>query len=344
MKITKKQLRRIIRETGRSEHGAEASGMLKSYNAGYRDAFRSPGRKRVGSNREYKRGYEKGLEDAKRGVRPPDDDNPGRGRMREADGSTKKYDDDSALKGDQSKLPDGLQKGIIDKTVEDREEQEEKAKEDKNESIMRITKRQLKRMIRESLEEETDLYVVIGNAGRGRQAMWPKSARPGVYSKTEAEAIAKEQNKDSRMMGGSIHYHAQPLSRDLLGGRYGVQPGNEAYIGLEELIQDYESGGLLSDEESYERGFYEGKTALTKQQLRKIIKEEKAKILEQDIPGQESPELRQAAADLGSLMAGQPPTAHAVAKALKDRYPGAAADLLAAYNKAQQWIDVEWMD
>jgi len=43
----------------------------------------------------------------------------------EADGSTEKYDDDSALKGNQSKLPDGLQKGIIDKTVEDREEQEE---------------------------------------------------------------------------------------------------------------------------------------------------------------------------------------------------------------------------
>ena len=38
--------------------------------------------------------------------------------------ATKQYDDDSALKGDQSKLPDGLQKGIIDKTVEDREEAE----------------------------------------------------------------------------------------------------------------------------------------------------------------------------------------------------------------------------
>ena len=53
--------------------------------------------------------------------------------MREADGSTKKYDDDSALKGNQSKLPDGLQKGIIDKTVEDREEQEEEDREEKNE-------------------------------------------------------------------------------------------------------------------------------------------------------------------------------------------------------------------
>jgi hypothetical protein len=39
---------------------------------------------------------------------------------------TKKYDDDSALKGKQSELPDELQKGIIDKTVEDREEDEKK--------------------------------------------------------------------------------------------------------------------------------------------------------------------------------------------------------------------------
>ena len=138
MKITKRQLRRIIRESswGRSEHDAEASGMVASYRQGYRDAFRSPGRRKVGANREYKRGYEKGLEDAKRGVRPPDDDNPGRGRMREADGSTKKYDDDSALKGGQSKLPDGLQKGIIDKTVEDREEHEEEDRGEKNEGTV----------------------------------------------------------------------------------------------------------------------------------------------------------------------------------------------------------------
>ena len=69
--------------------------------------------------------------------------------MAEAEGSTKKYDDDSALKGGQSKLPDGLQKGIIDKAVEDREEHDEEEKEERNESV-RITKRQLKKIIREA--------------------------------------------------------------------------------------------------------------------------------------------------------------------------------------------------
>jgi len=54
----------------------------------------------------------------------------------EADGSTEKYDDDSALRGGQSKLHDKLQKAIIDKTVEDREEHEEEDREEKNEGTV----------------------------------------------------------------------------------------------------------------------------------------------------------------------------------------------------------------
>jgi hypothetical protein len=71
--------------------------------------------------------------------------------IREEAKSTKKYDDDSALKGDQDELPDALQKGIIDKTVDEREEEEKK-----DESLMRITKRQLRAIIREAVEEILD--------------------------------------------------------------------------------------------------------------------------------------------------------------------------------------------
>lgn len=60
----------------------------------------------------------------------------------EAAKSTEKYDDDSALKGDQDELPDELQKGIIDKAVEDREE--------KNESI-RFTRSQLRKIMMEEI-------------------------------------------------------------------------------------------------------------------------------------------------------------------------------------------------
>jgi len=71
----------------------------------------------------------------------------------EAEGSTKKYDDDSALRGKQSTLPDSLQRGIIDKSVEDREEREEEEGEEKNESV-RITRHQLRRIIKEELLNE----------------------------------------------------------------------------------------------------------------------------------------------------------------------------------------------
>lgn len=61
----------------------------------------------------------------------------------EAAKSTKKYDDDSALSGDQDELPDALQKGIIDKAVEDKE---------KNESMIRVTRKQFIQMLREEME------------------------------------------------------------------------------------------------------------------------------------------------------------------------------------------------
>ena len=108
---------------------------------------------------------------------------------------------------------------------------------------MKISKKQLRKIIRESLEEE-NLYVVIGNAGRGRQTMWPRSAEPGVYSKTEAESIAAEQNKDSRIIGGRIHFHVQPLNQAT---EY-VNPGQEAHIGLINLLADH---GLGDDSDDY---------------------------------------------------------------------------------------------
>jgi hypothetical protein len=58
----------------------------------------------------------------------------------EDEGSTVKYNADPALKGDQTTLPDKLQKGIIDKADK---------KKSKNENKMKITKRQLRRIVKE---------------------------------------------------------------------------------------------------------------------------------------------------------------------------------------------------
>jgi len=76
--------------------------------------------------------------------------------IREAEGSTKKYDDDSALRGKQSTLPDALQRGIIDKTVENREEHEEEERKERNESA-RVTRRQLRRIIREEVTQGSSI-------------------------------------------------------------------------------------------------------------------------------------------------------------------------------------------
>jgi len=77
MKVSKRQLRRIIREVGRSEHDAEASGMAAAYNRGYNDAYRGPGFKARGGL-EYQREYRQGVADDEQGKPPPGDFQPAR--------------------------------------------------------------------------------------------------------------------------------------------------------------------------------------------------------------------------------------------------------------------------
>jgi len=67
----------------------------------------------------------------------------------EAAKSTKKYDDDSALKGDQDELPDKLQKGIIDKAKKKNEMDEY---DEMDESMIRVTRKQFIKMLREEME------------------------------------------------------------------------------------------------------------------------------------------------------------------------------------------------
>ncbi len=79
---------------------------------------------------------------------------------------------------------------------------------------MKITRRQLRSLIKEAMGDIMsfqDLYVVIGNAGRGRQNLWPSSDDPEALPKEEAEKIA--QGLNSKQRGGymQIHYHAKSI-------------------------------------------------------------------------------------------------------------------------------------
>ena len=101
---------------------------------------------------------------------------------------------------------------------------------------MKITKRQLRKIIKEAMSGQEGLYVVIGNAGRGRQTLWPKSESPETFTNAEAEKIAKDLN--SHQGGGymQIHYHVKPLSD---APDY-ISPGQPAHVGLMKLLNQFE--------------------------------------------------------------------------------------------------------
>ena len=125
MKITKRQLRRIIREA-------------LDPRLGYQDPeayWKKPRRGSVERSKIIHDKLTKGEDLAGPGKAAWVHDTGKSEDLDEADGFTEKYNDDSALKGDQSKLPDALQKGIIDKTVEEREDREEEEREEKNEGV-----------------------------------------------------------------------------------------------------------------------------------------------------------------------------------------------------------------
>ena len=106
---------------------------------------------------------------------------------------------------------------------------------------MKITRKQLRKIIKEARLSFTtdprpeDLYVIIGNAGRGRQNMYPSSLEPEVYSKEEADKIVKELGTKKLAYGGSVHYHSKPLG---LAEEY-IQPGQAAWTGLLGLLDQY---------------------------------------------------------------------------------------------------------
>ena len=122
---------------------------------------------------------------------------------------------------------------------------------------MKITKSKLQQIIREELtrvlaERHEEKYVVIGNAGQGRQNAWPKSDEPEAYSKEEADAIAEKQNAgQSRYSSFRIHYHVKPLSQALKS----INATNMAYGGVSKLLAnqdndlDTDNDGVISSDE-----------------------------------------------------------------------------------------------
>lgn len=83
----------------------------------------------------------------------------------------------------------------------------------------------------EELEEAKKTHVIIGNAGRGRQNMWPSSDSPKLYSASEASKIVSKANDRGLSSGMNIFYHAKHIDD----AHEYVSPDQPAWHGLQRL-------------------------------------------------------------------------------------------------------------
>ena len=126
--------------------------------------------------------------------------------------STKKYDDDSALKGDQSKLPDGLQKGIIDKTVKDREDHEEEERKEKKNETLRLTLGQLRKIVKEGIDivnNETGELLVFEDDWQDGSADAPEAAARNIMKRLGIIQLSSEIDGDIE----SIEVHPEDWAK-----------------------------------------------------------------------------------------------------------------------------------
>ena len=121
----------------------------------------------------------------------------------EAEKSTVKYNANPALKGKQTTLPDDLQKSIIDK------EEEESA----NESVTKITKSQLRKVVREGIAILLEYEQYVDEDGwlhddEGNKKFVGKDVTPGTYG-----------------------LHDSPLSRGSSRSKYRSPQRKTSYVG-----------------------------------------------------------------------------------------------------------------
>ncbi len=130
---------------------------------------------------------------------------------------------------------------------------------------MKITKNQLRKLIQERVQDNTTLEIELANGGSEPveipwhiivDALDDDLSVDGLFVEIE-EFIENEYGFDEY---------------------FKLTPKADAEV--RKMHDDYQAGGVLSDEEDYERGFYEGKAIKAK--IKQIIREEKAKLVRED--------------------------------------------------------------
>ena len=130
---------------------------------------------------------------------------------------------------------------------------------------MKITKNQLRKLIQERVQDNTTLEIELANGGAEPvEIPW---------------YVIMDALEDDLSVDG-LFVEIEEFIENEYGFDEYFKLTSKADAEVRKMHDDYQAGGLLSDEESYERGFYEGKTL--KNKLRKIIKEEKVKLVKED--------------------------------------------------------------
>ena len=175
---------------------------------------------------------------------------------------------------------------------------------------VKTTKRQLKRIIR---EEKRKLVEARRSLHKGRQTVkiskrqlrriikeeklklseYTRDPMERAYAKVinDYEAWVKERGHVTPAASSVLATYLvdQRLDKDaervsILTSEYKMNKVDIEHE-LATARAEYEAGGVESEEDNYERGFYrESKMKITKRQLQRIIKEEKAKILAEIAP------------------------------------------------------------
>lgn len=147
---------------------------------------------------------------------------------------------------------------------------------------MKITKRRLRRMIAEAMPAggAPDVVGAITGVPQGNiqnlvdeykeWAVEYMGSPSGANSSSVLATFIVDKGLDQGVSGeGIIRDMARAMRFDTVDVRKAVGTARE----------EYDAGGALPDQEIHDRGFKEGKIRITKRQLRRIIKEEKRKLL-----------------------------------------------------------------
>jgi len=128
---------------------------------------------------------------------------------------------------------------------------------------MKITKSYLRKLILERVQDSLTLEIELADTG---------SQPVEIPWNTIMDALEKDSSVDRLFV----------VIEEFIENEYGFDEyfklTDKSDAEVRKMHDEYQAGGILSDEESYERGFYEGK--VTKSRLRKLVREEKQKLLE----------------------------------------------------------------